>query len=234
MENEEIDLKEIIHLFIEKRAIIYISLIIAILAGFVYTMYFKEPKYTASVTIILVQKDGASSDVSTVTQADVTLNDKLIATYKELAKSNSVVREIIDNLSLSNITEEQLKSEINVNVVKETQILEVSVTDEDPAKAQKIANELSSVFCDKVTEIYKIDNVNIVDKAELPQSPSNINHKKDIAIAGAIGVVISVVIILLINMLDTTVKSARDIEKVTGLIMLAEVPECNFEGKKLF
>ena len=235
MENDEINIREIISLFWEKRVIIYVAIAIAVVVGFIYTMYFKTPKYTASVTLILVQKN-SNSENTAITQTDVSLNDKLIATYKELAKSNAVVREVINNLSISNITENQLKSEINVTAVKETQILQISVTDADPAKAQKVANELSKVFCSKVTEIYKMDNVSIVDQAELPDpdKPSNINHEKDLIIAVAIAVVGAIGLILLINMLDTTVKSGNDIEKIKDLIILAEIPECNFEGKKLF
>ena len=232
MENEEIDLKEIFSLFWEKRAIIFICIIAATVIGFVYTMYFKDPKYTASATLLLAQKDVGES-AQAVTQTDITLNDKLIATYKELIKSNSIVREVINNLSLTNMTEGKLKSEINVTAVKDTQILRISVTDLEPAVAQRVANELSKVFVKKVSELYKIDNISIVDNAELPKSPSNINHKKDIVIFMAAGVVVAVGLIILLNLLDTTVKSQADIEKALNLMMLAEIPDCNFDSKKL-
>ena len=232
MENEEIDLKEVINLFWEKRAIILVALIISIVLGCVYTMYFKEPKYTSSVTLLLAQKDSSGDSSKAVTQTDVTLNDKLIATYKELAKSNSVVREVINNLNI-NMTEGKLKSEINVTAVKDTQILKISVTDLEAIKAQKIANELSQVFVKKTADLYKIDNINIVDEAEIPSGPSNVNHKKDLLIFMAGGVVVAIIIIMLINLLDTTIKSAADVEKTVDLMILAEVPECNFDGKKI-
>ncbi|MBR3134859.1 MAG: hypothetical protein IKG56_05315 [Clostridia bacterium] len=232
MENEEIDLKEVINLFWEKRAIILVALIISIVLGCVYTMYLKEPKYTSSVTLLLAQKDASGDGSKAVTQTDVTLNDKLIATYKELAKSNSVVREVINNLNI-NMTEGKLKSEINVTAVKDTQILKISVTDLQAVQAQKIANELSQVFVKKTADLYKIDNINIVDEAEIPSGPSNVNHKKDLLIFMAGGVVVAIIVILLINVLDTTVKSAADVEKSVDLMILAEVPECNFDGKKI-
>lgn len=231
MENEEIDLKEILNLFWEKRAIIFVAIIVATVLGFVYTMYFKDPKYTASATLLLAQKD-VGETTQAVTQTDITLNDKLIATYKELTKSNSIVREVINNLSLTNMTEGKLKSEISVTAVKDTQILRISVTDLEPAVAQMVANELSKVFVQKVSELYKIDNISIVDNAELPKSPSNINHKKDILIFIVAGIVLSVGIILVINLLDTTVKTQDDIEKALDLIILAEIPDCDFKERK--
>lgn len=232
MENEEIDLREILQLFWEKRAIILITLIVAVIIGFAYTMFFKEPKYTAYSTLILAQQDSSGDETKAVTQTDITLNDKLIATYKELAKSNSVVRAVINNLNLSNTTESQLKSEINVTAVKETQILRISVTDEDATRAQRITNELSDVFVKKIADLYKIENISIVDRAETPSNPSNINHKNDLLIFFAMGLVVAIGIILILNLLDTTVKSASDIEKIQGLFILAEVPECDFSSKK--
>ena len=230
MNSEEIDLKELLSIFWDKKGIIVFILIISIFAGFIYTMYYKDPKYTASATLILAQKDAGET---AVTQTDVTLNDKLISTYKELAKSNTVVREVINNLSLTKTSESKLKSSINVTALKDTQIIKISVTDPEPDKAQRIANELSEVFVKKIAEIYKIDNISIVDKAELPTLPSNINHKKDIAIFAAAGLVVAIGIITLIHLLDTTVKNSADVEKATDLLVLAEIPECNFEGKKL-
>lgn len=231
MENEEIDLKDILQLFWNKKIIIVITTAIAIVFGLIYTMYFKEPKYTSKTSLVLAQQESDGSSKA-VTQTDVTLNDKLIATYKELAKRNSILREVISNLKLTDMTESQLKSEINVSTVKETQILEISVTDSNPELAQKIANELSDVFVKKVSEIFKIDNINMVDEAEFPTSPSNIHHSKDIIVFTAIGFALSIGIILIINLLDTTIKNANDIEKISGLFVIAEVPQCDFNKKK--
>lgn len=231
---EEIDLKQLLKLFWDKKILIIIMVVCAIVVGYVYSMYMVKPKYTASATLILAQKD-ASSDTgasTAVTSTDVTLNDKLIETYKELAKSNTVVREVIDNLHFTDLTDDDLKNEINVTAVKSTQILQISVTDADSEKSSKIANELTEVFSKKVAEIYKIDNISVVDKAETPTSPSNINHTKDITIFAIIGLVVSIGIILLMNMLDSTVKTAKDIESATGLLVLAELPECEFLSNK--
>ncbi len=70
-----------------------------------------------------------------------------------------------------------------------------------------------------------------MDKAEIPTEPCNINHIKDIVIFMFIGVIVSIAYILIANMLDTTIKTAEDIEKNTKLTVLAQIPANNFEGK---
>lgn len=231
MEKDEIDLKELLKVFWGKKDIIMIVTLMSIVIGFIYTMYIVKPKYTAKTTLIMAQQNVTDSSKS-VTTTDVTLNDKLIGTYQELAKSASTVREVITNLNLQDVSENELKKEIAVTTVKETQMLQVSVTDLDPELATKVANELGNVFSKKVEEIYKIDNINIVDKAEVPEKPSNIHHAKDIILFAIGGFVLAIGIIFLINLLDTTVKSANDIDSTLGLLVLAEVPECDFSDKR--
>ncbi len=229
MNDEEINLKEIIDLFWRKKFFIIICCLLGAIAGLIYTMKFVTPKFTATSSLILVQTDSSGSAAG-VTTSDVTLNDKLIETYKELAKSKSVINEVIDELKLD-LSYGKVKSEVSVQAVTGTQILKISVTDVKPERATAIANTLSQVFSNKVEEIYKIDNINVVDEAETPQAPSNINHKKDVMVFVAVAFVLSIAIIFLVSVLDTTVGQNTDFERTLGVKVLAEIPNCEFLEK---
>lgn len=229
MNDEEINLKEIIDLFWRKKFFIIICCLLGAIAGLIYTMKFVTPKFTATSSLILVQTDSSGSAAG-VTTSDVTLNDKLIETYKELAKSKSVINEVIDELKLD-LSYGRVKSEVSVQAVTGTQILKISVTDVKPERATAIANTLSQVFSNKVEEIYKIDNINVVDEAETPQAPSNINHKKDVMVFVAVAFVLSIAIIFLVSVLDTTVGQNTDFERTMGVKVLAEIPNCEFLEK---
>lgn len=229
MNDEEINLKEIIDLFWRKKFFIIICCLLGAIAGLLYTMKFVTPKFTATSSLILVQTDSSGSAAG-VTTSDVTLNDKLIETYKELAKSKSVINEVIDELKLD-LSYGRVKSEVSVQAVTGTQILKISVTDVKPERATAIANTLSQVFSNKVEEIYKIDNINVVDEAETPQAPSNINHKKDVMVFVAVAFVLSIAIIFLVSVLDTTVGQNTDFERTLGVKVLAEIPNCEFLEK---
>lgn len=231
MDNDEIDLKQLLELFWNKRIFILIVVLIAVIMGYVYTSFLVKPKYTSSTTLILAQRNSADS-TGTITSTDVTLNDKLIDTYKEIATSNSVVRTVVSNLGLASTKEAELKKEVNVTAVTGTQILKVSVTDSNADMATKIANEMGQVFSKRVADIYKIDNVSIVDEAETTGIPSNINHKKDMLIFLVGGIVVAVALVLLINMLDNSIKNSSDIERALNLNILAEIPECDFSSKR--
>ncbi len=229
---EEIDIKEFLKSYAQRWYIIAIAVVLCASIGVTYSKMFKEQKYTATATMLLAKSSEAVNsgtvDIQGITTTDITINNQLIATYQVLAQSSNVVREVLDNLSLTDVNENQLKSMIKVTSKTGTQVIQVSVTDTNPYRATRIANELTNVFIKQIKEWYKMDNINIVDQAEQPEYPSNINTKKTFAISAGIGLVLSVGILTLIKLLDNTINSAKDIERELGLPVLSELPLVKF------
>ena len=217
---EELDLKELLSLFWSKIFQIIVIVLITTGVGIIYTYGFTTPKYSSSTTLLLAgagQSTGQSAENS-ITVTDITLNSKLVPTYSVLATSDKVLRQVISNLNID-VNEEQLKKNITVKSKEDTEIIEITVTNENPAYSAKIANEIANVY--------------IVDEAEVSNTPSNIHHSKDIVIFGFLGIVIAVMYVLIANMLDTTIKTPEDIEKGVGLPVLVTIPYIeNFGNEK--
>ena len=214
---EELDLKQLVNIFWNKRLHVISIVLIFLIIGTVYTFLFVTPKYKSYTSLVLARSESTKeneTDTSTITQTDITLNQKLVSTYSELVKSKNVLREVIKNLNI-NESEENLKDNITVSAVKDTELIQITVTNYYPDRASDIANEIAKVFTKKVGEIY------------------NINHIKDIAIFIAIGLIVSVGYVLISNLLDTTVKSAEDIEKELGVVALASIPLLKDDTKKM-
>jgi succinoglycan biosynthesis transport protein ExoP len=76
------------------------------------------------------------------------------------------------------------------------------------------------------------NNVFIVDKAELPGSPSSPNMMRALLIALALGLGAGVGAAYLLERLDDTVRTPADLERVTGLTTLGIIPH-NEKGKTL-
>lgn len=222
---EELDLKELFEMFWNKK--IKIILIVAIFAviGVIYSIGFVVPEYTAFTKLVLAgqSSDATGNTTEAITTTDLTINSKLVGTYSELVTSNDVVRQVITNTGI-NISEEALKSSIEVSSVEDADVIKISVTNQNPTYATKLANETAKAFMEKVAEIYNINNVHVVDEAEEPQSPSNVNHLKDVVIFTFIGVVIAVGYVLIANMLDNTIKTREEVERLYKVPVIAEIP----------
>lgn len=229
---EELDLKELLMLFWNKKVKILLIVAIFMLIGVIYTIGFVTPVYTSSTTLLLGKSESSTGNTDTITTTDITLNSKLVSTYSTLIKSKSVLRPVISNLSID-LSEAELEKSITVSQEKDTEIIRISVTNADATTAAKVANEVEKVFSQRVSEIYKINNVQVVDQAEVDTIPSNINHAKDIMIFACVGIVVSVMYVLIANMLDTTIKSAEEVEKEFKVPVLASIPLYNFEPVKV-
>ena len=227
---EEIDLKNIFSMFWERKVGIIIILLLCIVAGYVYTTFFVTPVYEATSKAILTSNVEGDTETGELTTTEVTLNNSLLSTYREIATSDSVVSKVISNLGL-NISDSALKSQISVTSTTGSQVIQITVENDNPNLAAKIANELRQVFTDRVAELYDMQNIKPLDDAQVPTTPSNINHAKDIIMFVAIGIVLAVIYVVISNLLDNTVKSSSDIEKATGLNVIAEIPVYEFNGK---
>lgn len=226
---EEIDLKELLQIFWENKIRIFLITVLFIIIGIVYTMFYVYPIYESFTRLLLAtntpKSDSYSVSEDAITTTDITLNSNLVATYSELIKSNKILRTVISNLGLEE-NETQLMNTINVTAVSNTQVIKISVKNTNPVVAARIANEISAVFIETVKEYYGIENVHIVDEAEVSEIPYNINHLKDVAIFGLIGLVLSFAYVFIITMVDTRIKSTEEIETKFGLTVLATIPIC--------
>lgn len=219
--NEEIDIKRIIEIIFSKKLIITLIILLNVTLGYVYSYYYKKPEYKSSVTILLVADENKTD--KSLTQTDVNLNNGLISTYSSIAKSSSILQKTIQNLNLD-IPVSKLEQNVEAKQINNTQFLEISVKNESPERAKNIANELAEVFTEQIKEIYNLQNISIVDKAETEENPCNINHMKDMIIFGFAGIVLSIIIVMIIYMFDDTVKDQKDIEKNIKLRTIGTLP----------
>ena len=229
---DELNLKDIFNMFWTKKFEIILIIAIAVVIGFIYSYVLVKPEYKSTTSILLAKSNTAQADDGTITSSEITLNQNLVATYSDLIKTDKVLTQVINNLQI-NKTVEELQKNIQVSAKKDTEIIEISVTDADNEMARRIANEAAQVFITQIAqEYYNMDNVYVVDEARAESAPYNINHTKDLVIFVAAGFVIACIYVLIANMLDTTVKSKEDIEKKLGLTVLTSIPVCDFKKAK--
>lgn len=229
---EELDLKELFFMFWNKKLEIILITLMFVAVGIGYSYFFVKPEYTSTTSLVLAQSSssGQTGD-GAISATDLTMNSKLVSTYSELIKRKAILGQVCENLNIPDSNIQELRGKIKVNSAKNTEIIEISVTNKDPNKAAAIANEIAKVFGEKIVEIYNISNVYLLDRAESNAVPSNINHMKDVVIFAFIGLVIAAVYVLIANMLDNTIKTEQDVEATTELLVLSSIPNYDVEIK---
>ena len=233
---EEIDLKELFVMFWNKKIQIILMILIFMVIGIIYSVGFVTPMYSSSTTLVLAGTTNSTDQnqpAEAITTADLTINSKLVSTYSVLVKSENILGQVISNLGI-NVDAEQLKKNVEVTSVEDTELIEITVSNENADYAAKIANEIANVFKEKIAgDVYNINNVYIWDEAKIATEPSNVNHLKDIVVFAFIGAVVAVMYVIIANMLDTTVKTQEEIEKSIKIPVLASIPMYDMEMEKL-
>lgn len=219
---DEINLQEFLYNLRKKIPVLIIATLIGAILGGVNLIFMTKPMYESSTTLILVKSNSESN--SSITQTDIVLNQKLIGTYSEIIKSRSVAKEVIDSLGID-MSVEELISSITVSSKTDTEILKITVRNDDNNLAPKIASTLADVFTKKVKEIYDIDNVAIIDEAEVPTKPYNTNSLKTIGIFTFGALLVTVLFIFVVTYFSNTVKDEEELERLLNLRVLAIIPK---------
>ncbi len=216
---EEINLSEVYSYFKTKMLWILIAVAAIIIFGNLFTIITRVPMYQSNTTIVLVgeSKDGYS-------QSQSQLNQNLIGTYSQIIKSRKVLNQVIENLDLK-MTAQELAQNITTSSVQDTEIIQIVVENKKAKDAQKITDEVAKVFAKEIKDIYNLENVEIIDKAELAKDPYNVNFLKDNVIYLVIGLVLSFGVVFVMYYFDTSIKSSEVVEEKLGLTVIGIVPK---------
>ena len=150
---EELDIIEILYALKKKLKYIIATVIIFAVAGLIYSKFLVTPMYRASTTFVLSKSTDNTTntqingniDSEAITQNDVTLNSKLVSTYSEIIKSKTIAKEVINTLGL-NMSVDEFISNVTVTSKDDTELIEITVSNEDSKLSADIANSLAEVL----------------------------------------------------------------------------------------
>ena len=204
-----------------KFSIILVALVFAI-AAFGYSAFLAKKEYQSTSRIYVVSRQ--NQDNNTLTNSDLQAGAYLVKDYREIILSQNVLSQAIEELKL-NMTPAELSKKINVSVPTDTRILSITAKDGDPKEAARIANGLRNVAAEKITSVTKVSDVTTLDEAEVPQSPSSPNIKRNVLLGFVAGAGLMVVLLVVVEVLDDRVKKPEDVEELMGLPLLGVVPD---------
>jgi len=227
----ELDLRKLIVILLEKWWIIVLSVILCSSVTFGIFRFMVDPVYTASTTLYVFNSEDRTS--GSLTSSDLTVARSMVTTYVVLLKSDSVLSEVARQTNLG-YTDAQIKDMISASSENNTEVIKVMVENTNPEHAQEIANTLLTVGTEKIVKVMKAGSVEVIDEAKLPTKPSSPNLLLNTVIGALLGLMISVMGILLVEMFDTTIKSEEDIKEMFNIPIVGVIPTIpvNASGKK--
>lgn len=220
---EEISLREYFLIIRNRIGLIILLTVISVVTSGLVSFFVLKPEYQTFTTLIVGKPKDYQNVDNKLDYNDLLLNQKLVSTYGELVKTRAVADEVIENLGLD-ISYKDFREKVNVNLVKDTEIIKLEVVDTDPILAAEIANETAQVFMENVKDIMMVENVQVIDRAQVPDMPIKPRPKLNMAIAGVLGLMVGIFLVFLLEYLDNTIKTPDDVEKYLGLPVIGTIP----------
>lgn len=217
-EEIEIDLLEIAHVLLRKLWVIVLCLVVGAVAAFGGTKLLITPQYTATSIIYIL-----SESTSITSLADLQIGASLTADFIALSKSRPVIEQVIKELDLDTNYETMVNS-ISIENPTDTHMLKIAATNPDPELAVKISNTMADAAKEQIAEVMNTDKPNTVEQAIVPEAPSSPNVKKNTAMGGLLGAFAAAAVIVLLYMLDDTIKNEDDVKRYLQMNTLAAIP----------
>lgn len=226
---QEIDLLKLLKVLWSRVWLIVAAAFLGGVAFFVYTFFFITPQYQSSA---LLYVNNNSLDIGStklnITSGDISASSSLINTYCVILKSRTTLEQARFEGELP-YTYEQLRSKVNGSAEGSTPIFKITVTDPDPEMAANICNTVVEIMVDPssgISGIVEGSSVSVIDYAVVARSASSPSYMKNTAIGMLIGFVLACGIIILISLMDSTIREEEFLlEKYKDIPVLATVPD---------
>ena len=217
-EEMTIDLLELFQVLWHKAWLILLCIFVGAAAAFIYTKAFVTPLYKSQSMIYVFAQN---SDQTTV--SDLQIGSQLVVDLKTIATTREVVEVPIRELHLP-YTYEQVVKKISIGNPTNSRLITITVSDPSPQMAAAISNSMADALRYRIAEIMNTETPAFVEKAVVAADPSSPSLKKNVAIGGLLAAVLVCGVLIVIYMLDDTIKSEEDVEKYLGKNVLAVFP----------
>ena len=236
--NNSYTIKDLIQLFLSKIWLIIIVTVVGAAAGLCISEFLLPVKYASHINFYVQSYTDIKDDNN---QNDISKSKQLIGTYMTLLGEDDYVMQQISDDLMKKFDERTLKScfAMDENGIKASAIRNslslTSVTDTSVIKAVATTKnlEVSSAILQSLKDhaneaVESSVNVGFISAPSQPipsnnSQPVSPDTKKNILLGAAAGFMLIILIVLIIDFFDNTVKDAEDLSKMYQKPILGEI-----------
>lgn len=239
------NIMDLLLLFLRKIWWIILGAIVGASALFCYSKFYLPLEYSSHISMY-VQSYKTINTNNSNNFNDINNSKQLINTYIEVLKDDAVMRAVGEKLieqydydtvaknfrmEDDNIAPESIRNTINITSVTDTSALKVVVTTKNADISASICNIMADVSPNFIKNAVGVGALRTIDTAKAYYTPVAPNVMKNTLIGFMGGFMLVALIILLIDFLDNTVKSAEQITQKYQKPIIGEIQQFG-KGKK--
>ncbi len=200
------------------KLVVALPLVCAVAMG-VFSFVAMDDVYTAQTSMYILANEDTSQGQSTYYN-DLNASQLLANDIATLLNSDRVSADAAKALGLESLAD----YDASVTSETTTRVVSLAVTGSDPDETAAVANEMARQVSIVAQEIEMADSINVIDEAVSPDAPSGPNRTLYVAVAFLAGLFLAVAIVVLMDMLNTRVRSAEEVEELLDVSVIGRFP----------
>lgn len=230
-EEIEIDLKRLFSALLDRAWLIGIVAILCAVVTFAGTFFFITPTYQSSAMFYVNNTDISVGNTNlSLTPSDISASRGLVDTYIVILNTRETLLDVIDYSGVD-ISYGALRGMIAASAVDETEVFRVTVTSTDPYEAEQLANAIAYILPKRISIIIEGSSAKVVDAAVVASAPSSPSYTRNTLLGFVVGLVLAAGVVIVIQLMDITIRTEEDISQSCKHPVLAAVPDMTVHGK---
>ncbi|UKJ81788.1 capsular biosynthesis protein [Priestia megaterium] len=215
---DKLQLKDFFYILKKRWLTVLATMLLASTSITAVSFYVLKPTYQASAQVLVNQATSKNVDeIANITQ----LNTQLISSYIDFIKNPIVLKGVKDELSLKSSIKD-LSDEITVQHNENSQFINITVRDHDSKQVSEIANRVAFLSKNQAEKLMKGSNIQVLtdpsDSEQIFPKPLPVA-----AIAIVVSFMLGVVIAVLREYADDSLRNEEEIEKLIGLPVIGHI-----------
>ena len=211
----EIDLLELFQVMLKHWKSLIASMVLLGAIFGLFTKFTFTPEYEAASELYVLSKS-----TSITSLADIQVGTSLTNDYEYVITGRTVLSTVIKNLGLKD-TYEELKARVTIENPTDTRVIRIVVNDNDIEQSKQIADEIANVSSAYIADNMDQAQPKKIQSAYASSKPVNNNILRNTLIGALLGLLLALGLATIQYLLDDSVSNADDLEKKTGMKVLA-------------
>lgn len=176
-------------------------------------------QYTSTVSVYVLSS--SEEQAGTIQNTDLNASQLMANDIARLASSDTVASRTAAELGMQSLS----GFRVSVESATTTRVIEISVTADRAEESALVANKLAEVLSSVAQDVMGVESVNVIDQAQAPTSPSGPSRTMYVAVAFLAGIFLAVAIVVVMDMVNTRVRTPEEAEELLGVPVIGRIPK---------
>jgi capsular polysaccharide biosynthesis protein len=220
--SKELSILDIVNVLIRRIWVVALCTILSLSGAFLVSTFLIVPQYTSSAQLYVSPNRDDADNTGNLT--DLQYSQRLVNSYLIILRNNLFMQQVAERSELE-YAPSHIRSMLTMTSINNTEIFEVKIECEDPGDAFTLVNAIIDLAPEEIIRIRQNDTVRLVSPATFPLAPSSPNIIMNSIIGALIGLAASVGLVILLETLDTRIKSEEELVARFDIPVVGTIPK---------